>query len=148
MKVKKSTLLFIAGSVWFFAGFNILRIGLIAYDWHFEVLQIILSFAVFIAFHNMVFRKMVRKHTVRIREYEENLQPFYRFFNKQAYCIMAFMMTFGIGLRVSGLCPDIFIAVFYTGLGCSLLIAGVGFYINFARFQKESATITTLDEEE
>ncbi len=30
---------------------------------------------------------------------------------------MVFMMAFGIGLRASGLAPEGFIAVFYTGLG-------------------------------
>ena len=30
-------------------------------------------------------------------------------------------MTGGIGLRVSGLAPEQFIAVFYTGLGAALL---------------------------
>ena len=34
---------------------------------------------------------------------------------------MAVMMTGGIGLRVSGLAPEQFIAVFYTGLGAALL---------------------------
>lgn len=44
---------------------------------------------------------------------------------------MAFMMTFGIGLRVSGLCPDLFIAVFYTGLGTALFLAGASFASNY-----------------
>ena len=44
---------------------------------------------------------------------------------------MAFMMTFGIGLRVSGLCPDLFIAVFYTGLGTALFLAGASFACNY-----------------
>ena len=37
---------------------------------------------------------------------------------------MAVMMGGGIWLRYSGLAPDIFIAVFYTGLGCALALAG------------------------
>ena len=46
---------------------------------------------------------------------------------------MAVMMTGGIGLRVSGIAPERFIAVFYTGLGASLLLAGVLFGRNFCR---------------
>ena len=38
---------------------------------------------------------------------------------------MAVMMSGGIGLRVSGLAPERFIAVFYTGLGAALLLAGL-----------------------
>ena len=49
----------------------------------------------------------------------------------QAFCIMAFMMTMGISLRVFHLVPDIFIAVFYSGLGASLLCAGLLFLVQF-----------------
>jgi hypothetical protein len=44
---------------------------------------------------------------------------------------MAFMMTMGISLRAFHLVPDIFIAVFYTGLGVSLLCAGILFLVQF-----------------
>lgn len=43
------------------------------------------------------------------------------------------MMSGGIGLRLSGLAPERFIAVFYTGLGASLLLAGVLFGRNFGK---------------
>lgn len=44
----------------------------------------------------------------------------------------------GIWLRSSGLAPDIFIAVFYTGLGLALALAGVLFWIMFARYRDDS----------
>ena len=47
--------------------------------------------------------------------------------------IMAVMMTGGIYLRVSGIAPERFIAVFYTGLGASLLLAGMLFGRNYYR---------------
>ena len=46
---------------------------------------------------------------------------------------MAVMMTGGIALRASGLAPERFIAVFYTGLGAALLLAGVLFGRNYGR---------------
>ena len=46
---------------------------------------------------------------------------------------MAVMMTGGIGLRVSGLAPERFIAVFYTGLGAALLLAGLLFGRNYGK---------------
>ena len=49
---------------------------------------------------------------------------------------MAFMMTFGIGLRVSGICPDIFIAFFYTGLGAALITAGINFSLQYRKYNK------------
>ena len=75
---------------------------------------------------------------MRIVGYEEEMQFFLKFFDKKAFCIMAFMMTFGIGLRVSGWCPEVFIAVFYTGLGASLLTAGVLFLVNFTGVMRKS----------
>lgn len=54
-------------------------------------------------------------------------------FSQNIYCksflIMVFMIAFGIGLRASGLAPEGFIAVFYTGLGASLLTAGLRFLL-------------------
>lgn len=43
------------------------------------------------------------------------------------------LMTGGIWLRSSGLTPERFIAFFYTGLGASLLLAGLLFGRNFAK---------------
>lgn len=139
MKVKKINLILVAGIVWMIAGVNIVRIGIIAYAGHLSAVNILLSVIVYVIFHNMVFRKMVKKHTKRIVEYKEERQQIYRFFNKQAYCIMIFMMTFGIGLRVSGLAPDRFIAVFYTGLGTSLVIAGISFGHHYMRQRRAFA---------
>ena len=46
---------------------------------------------------------------------------------------MAVMMTGGIALRASGIAPERFIAVFYTGLGASLLLAGLLFGCSFSK---------------
>lgn len=46
---------------------------------------------------------------------------------------MAFMMGGGLWLRSSGLVPPIFIAVFYTGLGIALALAGVLFLYQFIK---------------
>lgn len=55
----------------------------------------------------------------------------------KSYLIMAFMMGGGIWLRSSGLVPDTFIAVFYTGLGCALALAGVLFWMMFFTFCRQ-----------
>ena len=78
---------------------------------------------VFVLFQQFVFGKLVKKHTAKINGYQEERHFFLKFFDKKAFMIMAVMMTGGIGLRVSGLAPERFIAVFYTGLGASLLLA-------------------------
>lgn len=75
----------------------------------------------------------MRKHTARITGYVEERQFFLKFFDGKAFGIMAVMMTGGIGLRVSGIAPDRFIAVFYSGLGAALLLAGIWFGRNYGK---------------
>ena len=132
MKVKRNTLLLMACLVWSAEGFNILRIGLPAYPAYLSVLNFLLSVLVFAVFQRFIFGKLVKKHTSQIISYLEERHFFLKFFDKKAFAIMAVMMTGGIGLRVSGLAPEQFIAVFYTGLGAALL-AGLLFGRNFGK---------------
>ena len=130
-KVKKRKLLLIAGIVWFIAGFNVVRLGILSYlaieqKWY----RYVLSVVIFILF-GLMFFKMSQKHTKRILGYEEERQPFWRFFDLKAYIIMAIMMGGGIGLRAAGVFPNWFVAFFYTGLGCALALAGVLFIRNY-----------------
>ncbi len=143
LSVHKHTLILIAGIVWAIAGFNIFRIGLVAYQGNFIWWRALLSTAVYTVFQIFIFGKMVGKHTDRILQYEEERQNFFRFFDTRSYLIMAFMMTLGIGLRVSGAVPNGFIAYFYTGLGASLLTAGVLFLIRYFRVRAENRPIHT-----
>ena len=79
-----------------------------------------------------------KKHTQRILDYEDEKQYFFNFFDGKSFLIMAVMMTGGIYLRVSGLGPEHFIAVFYSGLGAALLLAGILFGKNYCLERKEN----------
>ena len=59
MKVQKNTLLLLACLVWGAAGFNILRIGLMAYPAYVTVVNLLLSAVVFGLFQRFVFGKLV-----------------------------------------------------------------------------------------
>lgn len=50
MKVSKRVLLFLAGIVWTAAGFNVLRIGVLAYPPYLSILNFLLSLVVFALF--------------------------------------------------------------------------------------------------
>lgn len=128
--VKKRTLLLIAGIVWFLAGFNVARLGVLSYQvierrWYWFLLS-----AVIFGLFGRMFYKMSKKHTKRILGYEDR-RPFWNFFDGKGYLIMAVMMGGGIGLRSAGVFPDAFVAFFYTGLGCALALAGVLFGKNY-----------------
>ena len=130
-KVKKRTLLLIAGVVWLAAGVNVARLGVISYlaieqHWYWYLLSVV----IFLLFGAM-FYQMSQKHIKRIMGYKDERQPFWRFFDLKAYLIMAVMMGGGIGLRAAGIFPNWFVAFFYTGLGCALALAGVLFVKHF-----------------
>lgn len=75
---------------------------------------------------------MSQKHTKEIMGYEA-IRPFWHFFDLKAYMIMVCMMGGGIGFRAAGIFPDIFIAFFYSGLGCALALTSVTFLRNYMR---------------
>lgn len=81
--VTKEKLVLIAGLVWFAAGYNVMRLGLMSYLQMDEItmLHILLSIVVFIPFVWMFFR-MSRKNKERILLFEETHRPFWHFLNE------------------------------------------------------------------
>lgn len=148
MKVKRNTLLLLACLVWGAAGFNILRIGLAAYPAYRSALNFLLSILVFSVFQIFIFGRLVKKHSARIGAYLEERHFFWKFFDGKSFAIMAVMMTGGIGLQSSGLAPERFIAVLCTGLGASLLLAGLLFGRNFGRALHAAAELQNKTEHE
>lgn len=132
--VKKRTLLLIAALVWMIAGLNIVRIGFIEYIGYLKIMNFIFSAGVFIVFWVFVFKKLVNKHTKRIKNFDSEKQYFWRFFDLKSFLIMAFMITFGLSIRAFNLMPQVFIAVFYTGLGLALTLAGFKFSVSYIPF--------------
>lgn len=143
-KIATEKLLLVAGIVWMIAGINIANIGIGAYlteaGWVFWV-SLVGTLIIFILFHIFIFTKMVGKHANRIRGYEEDKTHIWKFFDKKGYIIMAIMMIGGIGLRMSGLIPEWFIAFFYTGLGLALFVAGLSFVIRYFRSSDPSCPV-------
>ena len=107
-----------------------------------------MSVLVFTAFQYFIFGRLVKKHTARITAYLEERHFFLKFFDGKAFVIMAVMMAGGIGLRVSGLVPERFIAVFYTGLGAALLLAGLLFGRNFIKATIAAGAVQNKMEQE
>lgn len=136
MKIKKNKLLLMAFIVWLIAGLNVLKIGLSDYASYVNIVNILLSGAVFLIFQIFIFGKLVKKHTKRIISYNEEYQWMWKFFDKPSFLIMTLMMDGGILLRMSNLAPTVFIAVFYTGLGASLALAGILFCKNYFMLER------------
>lgn len=133
-QISKSGLIAVAGGVWCLAGVNVARIGVESFagstvgaPW-----ICLLPPLVFAAFGAM-FTKVAGKHIRRIRSHPRPARPLWHFFDLRSYLVMAIMMGGGIGLRISGVLPDFFIAFFYTGLGAALAAAGLLFFGAFIR---------------
>lgn len=133
MTIKRNTLLLLACLVWSVAGWNVLRIGWMAYAPYRSVGNFLLSILVFSMFQVFVFGKLVRKHTTRICAYTEERKCFLCFFDSKSFVIMAIMMTGGVLIRVYHWMPEQWIAVFYSGLGASLLLAGILFGLHYLK---------------
>lgn len=137
MKVKKRTLLLIAGIVWMIAGINVFIIGIKAYlDGYVDVLNLILSIVTFLVFYLLIFGKMVKKHVTRISSFKEKYHSFIKFFDLKSFLIMAFMITLGVTVRSFNLAPESFIAFFYTGLSTALILAGIMFLYHFTQYNE------------
>ena len=133
--VPKNQLMLIAGLVWCAAGAMVCMVGLpleltLAPS---HLILVPLAAVNFLAFYFLVFSRLVRKHTGRIRERTEDRLPFWHFFNASSWVVMAVMMGGGMALRFSHLMPDWMIAFFYSGLGVALFLCGVRFLGAFAR---------------
>lgn len=128
--VHKQTLVLIAAVVWTAAGVNILRLGIAAaliVQW--EWWMVLSAAGVFLLFGTM-FGMIVRKHLRRIYSYDgEKKHCFLKFFDVKAYILMGVMMTGGILLRSFHIIPDKCTAMFYTGLGSGLTLAGLAFLV-------------------
>jgi hypothetical protein len=134
-QLPKNQLMLIAGLVWCGAGAMVAMIGLpLELRLGPEHLVLFpLAAAIFLAFYVFVFSRLVRKHTLRIRERPEDRLPFWQFFNASSWAVMGLMMGGGMALRFSHLMPDWMIAFFYSGLGVALFLCGVRFLGVFAR---------------
>ena len=126
LKMKKENLITVAGVVWLLAGMNVALIGARAAvemsgaSVGVVVALVVGAIAAFFAFHAM-FGTIVLKNAQRIRSLDAERLNFLRFLDLKGYLIMAFMMSFGFGLRLSGLIP-----------GCALALAGASFLLHRA----------------
>ena len=131
--VKTKTLLFFAGLVWSIAGYNVTFIGISSYGRFLSISNFVLSTIIFLLFWGGIFCKTVNKQVLRISQLPNPKYYFWQFLDLKSFIMMAFMMTLGICIRTFSLMPMVFIAVFYTGLGLALFLAGIQYYIFYCK---------------
>jgi hypothetical protein len=133
--IPKNRLLLMASVVWGIAGAMVCRVGF-PLLWTLGPARptLYLGAAVtFLIFYWFIFRRLVGRHMLRIRERPELRLPFWNFFDARSYVVMAIMMGGGMGLRLAHLIPGWMIAFFYSGLGFALFSCAVRFLAVFLR---------------
>ena len=142
--VPKNSLLLIAGVVWSLAGAMVSLIGLPLLWQHGQTQPTLwlLALVVFLIFYFLIFSRLVVKHTLRIGENPLKRLPFWNFFDRSSYIVMAVMMSGGMWIRKGQLAPNWMIGFFYSGLGVALFSCGVRFLLVY--WQKITTSTTAL----
>lgn len=148
LTVPKRILFFAAALVWGFAGQRILAIGFteILKNTKSYWLNILIGLVGFYFFFKYVFYKMFLKHTKRIINSKHERLFILAFFDIKGFCIMAFMITFGITLRKLNIVPTLYLGTFYISLGLSLFTAALSFLYSGIRY-KDTKVKYKIDED-
>lgn len=132
-KVKKPTLLMIAALLWLTGSIMVLKSGLAAAVFGYNILSFVVSLSIFTAFHIFIFGRLVKRHTLRIMASDEERLFILNFFDKKSWFMMIFMSLMGAALRNFELIPQWWIAAIYMGIGSALLVGGLHFVLYYSR---------------
>ena len=141
-RVSKRSLLFVAASIWTFAGGMLLFRGILfALDCpSYLLLRLLVSAVGGGLFYWGMFSKISLKHTQRILAMKQERPCVFSFFNVKSYILMSIMITGGILLRTSGIMPSSYLLILYITMGIPLSLSAVRFYyygINYHRVLKD-----------
>jgi SanA protein len=147
--VPKRYLLFVAASVWTFAGCMLwwrAAAMLIKEDFPLQW-----SFAIAVSwgslFYLLMFAKISLKHSRRIFDLDIDRPCVFSFFSGKSYIMMLIMISGGIFLRVSGAVDLVIIGVFYMIMGFPLFLSSLRFWYYGIRYKKFTEKFSTVSGE-
>ncbi|HPT15276.1 MAG TPA: hypothetical protein PK796_10830 [Bacteroidales bacterium] len=134
--VPKIVLIIVGASVWAFASYRILKLGIreIEREALHQWVNYLIGFAGFIPFFVLVFRKVSRKYVSRIINHKQRRPCVFGFFDLRGYVLMSFMITAGILVSHWSVIPELYKGTFFISLGLSLLASAVYFIIEGIKF--------------
>lgn len=137
LRVRRRTLLILAGTIWVVAGVNVLRIGIL--DWiesrELSITMLAESLVIGVLFFGLVLRRLLTKNTKRMKAKTKTDNCPFSFFDTKGWLMMALMITLGVLARTYDWLPVKFVAVFYVGLSCALIITGIIFIRYFFKYK-------------
>ena len=128
--IPKRYLLVVAAFVWTFAGCMLLFRGLsvLKFNSAGTLIQESVSIIAGICFYKFMFSSISLKHINRNQNLEAHRPCFFSFFNLRSYLMMSMMISLGVALRLSGIVPMCYLALFYITMGTPLLISAFRFF--------------------
>lgn len=137
--VTKKILFFFASFVWFFASTILLFRGfssLTASD-ALTLPAILIITVSGLIFYMLLFKRVSTKIITRLRALPGKRARFYSFFSLRSYLMMFFMISFGIGLKHTGLLPELWFYYFLPVMAIPLLVSSIRFCINGIQYTTE-----------
>lgn len=127
--VPKWALLFMGASLWAFAAYRILKMGIVFIERHafHDWLNYLIGVIGFIPFFSLVFYKVSRKYIHRIKHLPQPKPCVFAFFSWRGYLIMSGMIAMGITVGRWSLIPELYKGTFFISLGLSLLASACMF---------------------
>jgi hypothetical protein len=141
--IPKRYLLFVAALVWTFAGGMLFFRGFSMLFLFPRLLwvKLIGSLTGGLFFYKFMFFKISFKHTRRILKMEIERPCFFSFFSFRSYIMMAFMISMGITLRITGIVPIEYLSILYVTMGVPLTMSAFRFYYNGIYYKRAIAKI-------
>jgi len=139
----------VAALFWTFAGGMLLVRGfsILKFNFRLRLPEETASILAGIIFYRFMFSKISLKHINRIQRIQPERPCIFSFFYARSYILMTIMITAGITLRLSGIVPVEYLALFYIAMGTPLLISALRFYsYTFRDMRKQGAQSTSASQ--
>ena len=134
--VPKSVLLAVGASVWAFAAYRMLTLGIrvIEHTALHHWLNYLIGVIGFVPFFILVFRKVSRRYVNRIISHKQTRPCIFGFFDLRGYLLMSLMITAGILVSHWKVIPELYKGTFFISLGLSLLASAAYFIVEGVKF--------------
>lgn len=128
--VSKKVLLYLAASVWGWAGAMLLQKGglmLLSSVSHTACVYATALFSLTggIVFYRAMFAQLSQKHIHRIHHLPQSKPPIYAFFSPKSYLLMTFMIGMGVAIRRYNVIDPYYLCIIYLTMGTPLFIAAL-----------------------
>lgn len=134
----KIVLIILGASIWSFAAYRILRLGINMIEHHalHHWNNYLIGLIGFFPFFLLVFRKVSKRYVTRIIQNKYERPCIFGFFDVRGYILMSFMITMGILVSRWSVIPELYKGTFFISLGLSLLASAIFYIVEGVKFVK------------